>query len=388
MRQHARLSPSDAARWLSCPAAIRFDDRYPEHEDDFDLDAALAAWAHGDLDVRSLSAANNGTIAHAYAEQIIVQGKAGSALTTLAAATGLAENAHEYADAIVAFLDSGITAHIPTWETERRVPLWYEPGSYGTIDFMAVAGPELLIVDYKSGNLAVDVAESAQLAIYGIALEKEQSLFERVERVRVGICQPAIDPEIQWHTYERGELDGLEKLVSGTAAMLALPDFEPYPRLTPAGCQWCRHKARCPAQEAAARAALDAPSIELLTTEQVAELVRLAPAVKKFLDAAEEYVRENLDLFPMYELGPAKVVRHDWKDAGSAALVLETLGVEPWRPRELISYSAAKKAAGKKNIALLDALTEPVYSERRPLVEASPASETMTDSEAHDALTK
>lgn len=154
---HAKLSPSSASRWMTCPGSV--------------------AMSEGIAD-KSSSHADEGTAAHEMAERILL-GELGTDLIGLKAENGVAftaamlEGVMVYVDMVRDLVKStGGTLYV-----EQKLSIEHltgEPGAKGTSDCVIDAGDELIVGDLKFGmGVRVDADDNEQLMIYALAaLEK------------------------------------------------------------------------------------------------------------------------------------------------------------------------------------------------------------------------
>ena len=221
---HARLSPSAAKQWTVCTSAPQFLEEnrmrilpikinevlkltpYLKHIEDEthdyerraivlceDLQAGRTAQADlseqdiGDIERTSGSeAAREGTRAHDWAERVL-NGKC-----------ALEDAPWVLKDAIAIYIEhcrslvpKGVTPYI-----EAKVPLFYDPESYGTCDFAVVTDERIWIRDYKHGaGVLVYAEENEQLAIYALSFVRsltEDGMFDFAPKtvIDIGIVQP------------------------------------------------------------------------------------------------------------------------------------------------------------------------------------------------------
>lgn len=154
---HAKLSPSSAERWMSCPGSVALN----EGKDD-----------------NGSSYAAEGTAAHELAEKIL-RGNLGAAeakgLVGLRAENGvewtddMLRDVLKYTDQIHQIVEStGGTLHV-----EQKLPIWPwtdEAEAHGTADAVIVAGEELIVADLKFGmGVEVSAVDNKQLMLYALA---------------------------------------------------------------------------------------------------------------------------------------------------------------------------------------------------------------------------
>lgn len=338
MSKHARLSPSDWARWMTCAGAVPFTESISE----------MLEARPGGLDPTT-SAAASGTQAHEYGEKMIVSQLHPVESARLQASEqalkirrdmeqNFIENAEKYASWATEFVFS--RPNIP-WGVELSAPLWYEPESRGTADFWAVDGDTLVVVDYKSGRLKVDVENNLQIAIYLIAIYDAISAFNpQIRKFRAGVMQPFTAPrgksEPSWWDFDMGELEHIRSVVSAGAREVWNPILGNH-RLVVSdkGCRFCAAKPFCPAQNEAvdAFAGLVAEDPKAIDGDVLFGIFGKLRSYRSFLDSVEDFIRDQSD----EDLRTQGYARKDgskkrsWTGAEEAIVQsLKDIGVEPY----------------------------------------------------------
>ena len=232
MAMHARLSPSAAGRWLSCPASVRLSEQVPERP------AGPAAQA--------------GTVMHSGFERALL-GEGHLTASELEALKQLGV-APERACQMV---DEGVSAarallsryRLTEFLTEHRV----NPGArigrtdfWGTADVVAACERQgvLLVTDFKTGRVPVPPEENAQMLAY--AAGSLDLLTFQPSRIVLAILQPPVwgDQPCVWET-DLATLHAFEAYAQTQAALTDSPNMALNP--SEAACQWCRGRAVCPA---------------------------------------------------------------------------------------------------------------------------------------------
>lgn len=217
-----RLSPSSAHTWTECTAQPhyiqQFEDKLPPNDTEFNRE---------------------GTVAHSVVEGRFMEDAAAYEVK------GFKPEMKTHAEAFVAFCRKLQGSTTTQWWSERKVPLFYAPGSNGYIDFAAFT-PEgdLIIADYKYGQgVAVTAEENLQMAIYAASLiQVELGIWSPYRMVTMAIFQPRVrqgEPVTTW-TLSYGELQQfVEERVrlpaSDIQAKALTLKFAPGPKV----CQFC-----------------------------------------------------------------------------------------------------------------------------------------------------
>ena len=267
---HAKLSPSSAVRWMSCPGSV--------------------ALSQGVADKGS-QYANDGTSMHTVAELCLTTGsKAAEYVGQTFSRDGfhtlftpeLATATQQYVD----YVNDVVASTGGTLLVEQRLPissLTGEPDAYGTSDVVILAGDELIVTDLKGGmGVAVDAIENPQLQIYALAAYEEFSLAYDFKQVRMVIHQPRLNSVSEW-VQSVDDLVAFGVQVTLAAEQTRLPDAPLHP--TTKGCKFCKAKATCPA---IAKEVLEA--FEVVSEPGDADVGHLAMAMAKS-DLIEGWVK-------------------------------------------------------------------------------------------------
>lgn len=248
--EHARLSPSGAKRWMTCPGSVVLEEGLPE-------------WDTGYAD--------EGTAAHELAKWCLVEGKDALAyLGRIIEVSGYEKGERVLREFEV---DEDFAGHVQTYVeklreyaaghellVEQRVPIGQVTGeadAQGTSDGIVITsdGEELQVHDLKFGRgVRVDAQENPQGMLYALGALHQFSVMGDFKRVRIVIHQPRLDHLSEWDcTVE--ELQAFARKATDKAGVVELAvkfrgaaDWAPT-YLTPSdeACQFCKAKATCPA---------------------------------------------------------------------------------------------------------------------------------------------
>lgn len=351
-RAHALLSASGASRWLNCTPSARLEEQFGEK--------------------RSSSYAREGTVAHELAElylrkdllRVISEGEFDEKLEAIMSNELFNE---EMLDMVPIYTDYCIGQYneaslSPTGafaEIEARLDLTeYVPDSFGTGDFICIADGLLEITDLKYGRgVRVDAEWNKQMMLYALGALRKYDTFYDIEKVRMTIVQPRIDNISSWEI----TVDELRDWAVNTLRPAAALAYDGKGELQAGSwCQFCSVKHRCrklyEEQMQIARLEFGAP--ELLSDEEVAEVVLKAPAFIEWINSIKEYAQaeaeENSKQWPGLKLVEGRSVRK-WTDEMDAANAIyaafSDLDEEDVFTRKLKSLTAIEKLVGKKAFA-------------------------------------
>jgi len=348
MREHAKLSASASHRWMECTPSAELESTLPESKSPY---------------------ADEGTAAHALSEyklKKLLKIKAGKKPVSQYDSQEL----EDYTDAYVEFASERIAeANTRTKDTviliEQRVDFAaYVPDGFGTADLLVVADGILDVCDLKYGRgVPVFADHNPQMKLYALgAYELLGDLYD-ISTVRMSICQPRLD---SISTYEMPIEELLcwgEKELKPKAelASMGLGEFK-------AGehCRFCKAKAVCRARAEAnlALAKFDFPDPELLTDEEMGEVLARAEELQSWVSDVWEYAQAEA-IAGRKKWSGFKVVEgrsnRKYTDEDKVAEVLLANGFVETQiyNRKLIGLGDMEKLAGKKRFEeLLKGLIE------------------------------
>lgn len=230
--KHALLGASKAHQWLNCTPSIWLEQGCPEPP--------------------ASEAANEGTLAHAIAEERLRRLMEGKKPITSAK-----HKKHplyhpamdEYVDVYVNYIwDAYQEAKKRTPDAllllEQRVDFSeYAPDGFGTADAVLITDDIMDVFDFKFGKgVPVEATDNPQIRLYGLGALNEFSDLYDIKAVRMHIVQPRLD-SITSETKKAAELSEWgEGYVKPRAKLAANGEGKPF-----AGehCRWCRFRNMC-----------------------------------------------------------------------------------------------------------------------------------------------
>lgn len=275
--EHARLSPSSAERWISCPASVTMAEQVHTPQ----VDSPYAA---------------EGTTAHALAEIEasiafgLIDGPTYTARYDEWRATVDAPTAaemHRHADAYVELLGERMALYPGSQLLlEQRLNTGV-PGCWGTSDAVIVSPQHVEIVDFKYGaGLAVEAEGNPQLRLYALgALDTYGDILGDTEVVRMTVHQPRMH-HVLTEELTPAELRAWRTTVVAPAAVLVNSEEPPFGP-SEAACRWCPVSGKCKAQLEDVFSTPFEEDPALLPPAQVGEVLAKVPAIKKWLKAFE-----------------------------------------------------------------------------------------------------
>lgn len=347
MSDHAKLSPSAAEKWATCPGSVVMEAGLPDKDSD---------------------ASQYGTAAHAVAEMALQAGNDAAAYKgrridvkagkTIECDADMVEIVQVYLD-YVRQVAEGQQLFI---EQKVDISAWV-PECWGTADAVILREDgELAVVDLKTGFKPVTAERNKQMALYALGCLDEFSLLCDIQRVRMTIIQPKLTRQpIEWDcsVEELREMGAALKTAGERAAMYLGSETPLVPSdLVPStkGCEWCKAKATCPAKVAMVAEATgadfedldqaelppvsDAPEIHLL----MAKVDMIEGWCKAVRAETERRLFDGQDV-PGYKLVQGRKGSRAWSDAETAEQTLKgmRLKTEEMYDFRLISPTTAEK---------------------------------------------
>lgn len=313
MSGHAKLSPSSAVRWMTCPGSV--------------------ALSEG-IEDKSSSNADEGSMMHAIAAKCLETGTdAIDYVGTTDKETGLTLQVKQAPDVqfYVDHVRDIVKATNGELRIEQRLPIGWMTGeadAHGTADAVIVAPDELIIMDAKFGFKEVDAERNPQLLIYAAAAFDELKVAYDFQRVRVVISQPRLGAKPEYTC----TVDELHDFVGNVVAASEAVGFAPQKLVpSPKGCQWCRAKATCPALREDVLADFDVVVPETAQEDDLARVMANADMIENWVKAVRaEVERRLLAGTPVrgYKLVQGKRGNRMWESPEVAEAALKSMRIK------------------------------------------------------------
>lgn len=284
-RSHALLSASGAGRWLNCTPSAKLEDEYGEK--------------------KSSVYAEEGTLAHELSELYIARDILGSIteqdfdarLEEVMANDLFSEEMLEviptYTDYCAAQLaEAKTTNQLACMDIEQKLDLTeYVPESFGTADCVIINDDLMEVIDLKYGKGVPVYADwNKQLMLYGLgALRKYDTMYDITE-VRLTIVQPRINNISSWQI----SAEELRKWAEEELRPRAELAFEGKGELNAGDwCRFCavRNQCRKLYEQQLEVAKHEFADPELLTDEEIADIVRRTPKLIEWANSIAEYAQ-------------------------------------------------------------------------------------------------
>lgn len=357
---HAKLSPSGAHRWMSCPGSVVLEANYPDQS---------SAYADEGTAAHTLAAyvLQDKTEADEYIGEVIHVGERKFTVDkTMAAHVG------NYVK-LVRELAAGHTLLV-----ERKVPIGHltgETGATGTADAVIINGAErnLTVVDLKYGmGVQVDAVENPQLQMYALGAYEAYSVLADFDTVSMYIHMPRLNHVSEYHIGVAELLQFADEVrVGATNVSDAHADgakaghfAREYLQPGEKQCRFCKAKASCPAllaevTEVVGGKPATAEDFAQFTPDAAGELgsagdnyLSMAMAkvglVEDWCKAIRAEVERRLlrgDTVPGYKLVEGKLGNRQWTSQDEAEAVMKSMRLkqDEMYERKIISPTAAEK---------------------------------------------
>ena len=361
-RAHALLSASGASRWLNCTPSAKLEDVYGEK-----ITSSYAA---------------EGTLAHELSELYIRHDVLNSISDDEfnAKFEGIMSNelfSDEMLEMVPVYVDYCTSEYVAarqdniyaTLEIEQKVDLReFVPESFGTADCIIINDKIMEVVDLKYGKgVPVYAQHNKQGMLYALgALRKYDTLYD-IEVVKITIVQPRINNISTWEISVDELLDWANDVLKPRAEMafrgegeLAVGDW----------CKFCSVKNRCRAlyEEQLKLAKYEFQDPELLTDEEISDILTRAPQLVEWANSITEYAQrraiENDKIWPGFKL-VAGISKRKWADENAVAEAIFSRFPEATEDQvfntKLRTISDLEKTFGKKRVAevLSDVIIKP-----------------------------
>lgn len=282
-RSHALLSPSGAHRWLNCTPSARLEEKMPPKP--------------------TSVYAEEGTLAHELAELFICHDTLGtlsddefSDKYEIIMSNKLFNE--EMLDMVPIYTDycteeyKAAKASNPSAEMfiESKLDISeYVPESFGSADCTIVNDSVMEVVDLKYGKgIPVSAEWNVQEMLYALGMLAKFDMLYDIETVKLTIVQPRLNNISSWSISVKDLMEWATNELKPKAKMA----FNGEGELSSGGwCRFCAVKNRCKAlyDKQLELAKYDFASPELLTDEQIADVLSRIPQLVEWADSVKAY---------------------------------------------------------------------------------------------------
>ena len=366
---HALLGPSSAARWIACPPSVRLCEQFEDAESEYAKEGSLAHEI-AELKVRKLI------------DPGLTSRKFTAAMKKLKEKELYQEEMQGYTDEYVEFIQEQMYSYetTPHISVEQKVDFsQYVPGGFGTADCILISNDTLHVIDFKYGKgVPVSVENNAQLLLYALGAYLAYEMIFPIEHIKMSIVQPRLTGIDTWEC----SLDYLLTFAKKAQekAVMALNgkgDFE-----CGEHCKFCKAKATCKARANAnlELAKYEFKAIELLTLEEIGEILQKAKDLDNWVKELEKYaLAESLkgNNVPGWKAVNGRGSR-SFKNTDDAIKVLK-ITLTMLYERKYLTLAQMEKVIGKKDFNNLVGNLIVMNVGKPTLVDASDKREAITN---------
>ena len=357
MAAHAKLSPSGASRWMTCPGSIALEADFPDDSSEY---------------------AAEGTLAHDIAAQCLEEGLSPHDFVgkrfevdgfIFKVSPDMAAHVADYMSLVREFAEGG------TLLVERRVdfsPVIGVEDSFGTSDAIVIKSDTLTIIDLKYGmGVAVSAEHNPQLMLYALGALNDYGDLAEFKHVCMVIHQPRLNTVSEfWMDVEDLELFGVSAANAARRVEDAVMTYGAYDdagewgskylEASERGCKFCKAKATCPVLRAevdttvgsalASAATIDEMKDFLHTVEpdMLGSAMDKVALVEQWCKSVRGETERRLlagEEVPGYKLVEGRKGNRQWADeeAAEAAFKRARFRIEQMYDLKLISPTKAEK---------------------------------------------
>jgi hypothetical protein len=376
---HAKLSPSSAVRWATCPGSVVLSEGLPDRQN---MAAARGTVAH-DLSAHCLATGEPcfdlGKIFHVGRDGIVYGREPVAGELKVVVDEDMIEAVEQYLAEVRPAMDGADDVRI-----EQKVSIEKytgEAGATGTADLIILRGRRLEVRDAKFGFHKIEPEQNWQGMLYGLGALDEYELITDIDEVLIVIHQPEHGGPREWLTTpEELRRFGVRMLkaaleVSNAQHSGAPSHSETWQEqyLTPSndGCRYCPARATCPVLKAEVDAAV-AQEFDDLTDDGLGTSMSMVERVEAWTKAVRAEVERRLlarKAVPGFKLVTGRRGARKWIDEAAVEAFLAKAVGDAAYDKKLISPTTAEKTLKKANPDAWDFVSKEVtQSDGKPSV--------------------
>lgn len=254
MSEHARLSPSSAHRWMTCPGSVLLESTQPDTSSSFADEGTAAHFLASECLEQKVDAVSfkgrTILVGHKITDWLTDGWTAGEKVSTFEVDADMASYVQVYVDAIRRKAEGNDLMVEVKVDFSRFVGV---PDQFGTSDAIVLSadGETMDVDDLKYGRgVRVDAEGNEQMMLYALGAYDQFEALGDIKQVRVTIHQPRLDHVSEWSiTTDELLAFGLRAKDAAQKAVDIL-DTGIYDttELVPGDkqCKFCKAKATCP----------------------------------------------------------------------------------------------------------------------------------------------
>lgn len=351
-RAHALLSASKAAQWINCPPSARLQEGIPDSQSEYAAEGTLAHELAETKLRRRLFPCNS-------EKRDQLDDRIQEIKTNPLYSPEMEARIQDYVD----FVEERCLAArgrssdaVVLLEEELDFTEWVPDGK-GIGDVVLISDGVLEVIDLKYGKgIPISAVGNSQIRLYALGAWSEFSYLYDIREAQMTIAQPRLDNISTDKISIEGLLEWAETVVRPAAelAYAGKGEFRPGDH-----CRWCKVKATCRARadENMKALAYEFRDPELLTIDEIGNVLKIAQELASWAKDVEDYARERAlagEKVPGWKLveGRSNRIITD-KEAAQAALKAAGLKSDQYLKTDLLGISELEKRIGKKKLAEL-----------------------------------
>lgn len=348
--EHAKVGASSAKQWMNCPPSIELGSQFPDTTSKFAEEGTLA---HSIAEAKLRHMYEEGYSAKEFMNDM------GEFKTSEYYSRGMLDYVQDYVDLVaerILLAEERAMGVYLAFEERLDTSRWI-PEGFGTGDVVVASGDTLEIIDLKYGKgVPVSAIENPQLRIYGASalLGLPEAMLKDITTVRMTIVQPRLD-SVTTDEMTVGELMDWMMDEVGPQAEKAFRGEGEYK----AGehCMFCKAKHVCTtrADYMLSIEELGYSDPNLLTAEQIAEILPKLDQLKKWADGVKQFALDRAMTgakFPGHKLVRGRAPSRKFSDLDDVRITLELEGFkqdEFMKPPELQPLGTIESLVGKRS---------------------------------------
>ena len=334
MGAHARFSPSSGSRYRNCPPALLLEEQFEDEQSPYAAEGSAGHRMAEYLINKHLKRRDKRPVSDYYSDELL-------------------EAVDDYVAYVIGQIEEAKRiCSSPVFAVEQRVDLrWHVQDCFGTADMVIITDKKLQIIDLKLGKgVMVDAEENVQLMIYGLGvLDMADMLFD-IETVELTIEQPRLEHFSTWEisaeelrTWGREVLEPRAKMALSGEGEFKAGDH----------CRFCKARFQCRAraEEFLKLAQMEFKEPDLLTDEEMAEVLSKADDLKKWAEEVYAYAQNEAVVhhkeWPGFKLVMGRSNRK-YTDEEEVAEAAKKAGYTDIFKSSLIGITEMERLMGKK----------------------------------------
>lgn len=343
MGAHALLSPSSAKRWLNCTPSACLEQKEEDRGSEF-AEEGTCAHALCEIKLRELLGDDTTDAQKEFDE-----------LKDKWYSKDMENHAEDYASTVWGKYQEALKkCPDARMFVEKRLSFvdWI-PESFGTADAIILADDVIDVIDFKYGRgVEVSAVENPQMAIYALGALAEYDIDYDFKTVRMTIIQPRLYNYSEWETSAKELKDWAEKILKVQAKLAFKGKGK---QIAGEWCKFCKVKAKCAVLANDAIAAYTQHDTkELISDNDMGQVLSLIPAIKTWCSAVEEYALGQAlsgKKWPGYKVVEGRTSRKVVDPDTLVERIVEAGHEESelYKPKELRALGELERLVGKKN---------------------------------------